>query len=244
MTISIGAIYYTPIASQPMIFLEKATLIKGCGLEGDRYAQRMGSFSFLRASIHQPGEQEPGRQLTLISRQGVEAAFQASGIEWNKSIGDLRRNVVVEGVTAEELLQWIGSIVQIGDSGVKLLVHRNCVPCMYNERKNQTPGLMDALWDAGGVSCEILEGGQISIGDVISIHSNTEGHLIDAGHRSKGFFTRPSKRTAGMVREELEEKKTIYQEFSVIDPKGVERIQASYESVGLSFWPKSYYNSS
>jgi MOSC domain-containing protein YiiM len=111
---------------------------------------------------------------------------------------------------------------------------------MYNERKNETPGLMEALWDAGGVSCEVLEGGTISIGDAISVHPNTEGYRIDPGHRSNGFFTRPSKRTAEMVREALEEKKTIYKDLIDLDPVGVNRAQASYESVGLSFWPKSH----
>lgn len=240
MGITIEAIYRTPAASGPMVALEKATLVKGVGLEGDRYAQRVGTYSVLKASIHQPGKPEPGRQLTLISSEGVKAAFEEKGIEWNKSIGDLRRNIVLKGISSQDLLDSIGTIVQLGDSGAKLLVHRNCVPCMYNERKNQTPGLMEALWDAGGVSCEVLEGGDIAVGDEVTVgHPNAEGLPVDAGHRPESFFIRPSKRSAAMVREALEESKTLHAELVASDPEGVDRAQASYESVGLSFWPKS-----
>lgn len=243
MTITIEAIYRTPIASGPMEALERATLVKGVGLEGDRYAQRAGTYSVLKSSIYTPGEQEPGRQLTLISAEGVEAAFQQRGIAWNKPIGDLRRNIVLKGITSQDLLDSIGTIIHLGDSGAKLIVHRNCVPCMYNERKNQTPGLMEALWDAGGVSCEVLEGGEVGVGDEVTVgHPNNEDIPVDVGHRAKGFFVRPSKRSAEMVREALQDSKDLHSKLLASDPEGVDRAQASYESVGLSFWPKSTTN--
>jgi hypothetical protein len=240
MTISIETIFRTPVASGPMDALERATLLKGVGLEGDRYAQRAGTYSVLKASIHKPGEPEPGRQLTLISAEGVKSAFEKKDIEWNKSIGDLRRNVVLTGISSHDLQGAIGTIIHLGDSGAKVLVHRNCVPCMYNERKNQTPGLMEALWDAGGVSCEILEGGDIAVGDEVTVrHPNSEGLPIDVGHRPESFFIRPSKRTAAMVRDALEGSKALHAELLASDPEGVDRAQASYGSVGLRFWPKS-----
>jgi MOSC domain-containing protein YiiM len=240
MTISIEAIFRTPAAACPMDTLQRATLLKGVGLEGDRYAQRVGTYSVLKASIHKPGEQEPGRQLTLISAEGVKAAFEQKSIAWTKSFGDLRRNIVLKGISSHDLLDSIGTIIHLGDSGTKLLVHRNCVPCMYNERKNQTPGLMEALWDAGGVSCEVLEGGDIAVGDEVTVgHPNGEGLPVDAGHRSEGFFIRPSKRTAAMVRDALEGSRALHGKLFASDPEGVDRAQASYDSVGLSFWPKS-----
>ena len=223
-----------------MVALERGRLLKGKGLEGDRYAQRRGTYSVLKSSIHNPGEQEPGRQLTVISAEGVKAAFEENGITWNKPFGDLRRNIVLNGISSSDLLASIGTIIHLGDSGAKLLVHRNCVPCMYNERKNQTLGLMEALWDAGGVSCEVLEGGDIAVGDEVTVgHPNSEGFPVDIGHRPSGFFTRPSKRTAAMVRDALQESKARHAQLLALDPEGVNRAQASYESVGLSFWPKS-----
>jgi len=239
MVASIEGIFYTPYASQPMVTLEQANLIQGVGLEGDRYSRKEGTYSVLKSSIYKPGEQEPGRQLTVISGDGAREALRNSGIEWTKSIGDLRRNLVLTGISSSELLGALGSIIEVGNSGVRLLLHRNCVPCMYNERRNGTPGLMEALWEAGGISCEVIEGGTIAVGDQISIKPNDEGLVVDEGLRDKGFFVRPSKRSAEMVRESLKGNKELHKVLSATDPEGASRAQASYESVGLSFWPKS-----
>lgn len=92
-----------------------------------------------------------------------------------------RRNVVIEGISSQELLDSVGYVVQIGsttsaaaatsgdsdDTGsgvVRVLIHRPCVPCRYMERKNSKVlrggnGLMEHVWFDSGVSCEVLEGG-------------------------------------------------------------------------------------
>jgi len=54
--------------------LETAGLMENQGLEGDRYASFQGTYSTPRLSAAQPGEREPGRQLTLISGDSVQAA--------------------------------------------------------------------------------------------------------------------------------------------------------------------------
>jgi MOSC domain-containing protein YiiM len=246
MTIIVEGIYCSSVASGPMTSLQTGTLLKGVGLKGDRYAQRKGSYSVFRASQQAPGEQEPGRQLTLVSADGIEEAFRRTstdGLVINNSLsstGDLRRNIGLRGISAENLLNAVGSIIQLGDKGgARVLVHRNCVPCMYNQKKNCIPGMMEALWDAGGVSCEVIDGGDISVGDVASIHANQEGYLVDPGKQSLGFFVRPSERSAEMVRDALESKKRLYNELVEVDNEGVQRAQQSCESVGLSFWPKS-----
>jgi MOSC domain-containing protein YiiM len=238
-SIVIEGIFLSPSASQPMVSVDHGNLIQGVGLEGDRYAQKIGTYSVFKSSIHTPGEQEPGRQLTLISGDGAKEALRSCGIDWNKSMGDLRRNLVLTGISSRELLEAIGSIVEVGDSGIRLFVHRNCVPCMYNERRNSTPGLMEALWEAGGVSCEVIEGGTVSIGDTVSIKPNDGSFLVDGGFRDEGFYVRPSKRSAAMVREALKTSKELHKKFSASDPEGAARAQSSYESVGLSFWPRT-----
>ncbi len=50
---------------------------------------------------------------------------------------------------------------------MRLHVHRINQPCRYLEKKLNQPGLYDAWWDKGGINCEILEGGTISVGDAI-----------------------------------------------------------------------------
>jgi MOSC domain-containing protein YiiM len=235
MPITIEGIFLTPVASGAMVAQPTAQLLKGIGMEGDRYAQRAGTYSVLTP--------EPGRQLTLISAEGVRQAIEEKEVqEWdeNKSLGDLRRNVVLQGISARELLDSIGMVLELGTGGAKVFVHRNCVPCMYNERKNQIKGMMEALWDAGGVSCEIIESGRISIGDSVVINaSKDQGIAVDDGGKPSWFYVRPSQRSAEMVKEALAGNKKAYQQLKESDPEGVRRAQASYESVGLSFWPKS-----
>ena len=286
---TIESIFSSPVASGPMVSLPSALLIQGVGLEGDRYSTQTGTYSCFKASIYNNNEEEeeegsppkpePGRQLTLISGDGVRQVLQELSDQkknkqdqtddiskseeeedWTKSwktksIGDFRRNIVLAGISASELLSTVGSVLEFSHSSSssshdqqqqrpRLLVHRNCVPCKYNERKNKIPGLMEALWDAGGVSCEILVGGTIHVGDqliVVTEDKNEDGgqYRIDPGKQSSGFFVRPSKRTAAMVKDGLEGSKKAYAKLIKSDPDGVERTERSYNSVGLTFWPKS-----
>ena len=52
----------------------------------------------------EPGEREPGRQLTMVSADGVEAALKAKGVKVPEQIGDFRRNIVLRGMSSEALL--------------------------------------------------------------------------------------------------------------------------------------------
>jgi len=98
------------------------------------------------------------------------------------AVGDLRRNVVVSGMTAAELHDAVGCTLKLGPRCV-VLVHRLCVPCMYNERLNDAPGLMEASWEAGGVNCEILEGGELAVGDTVEVEPGSfrDGRADDGG---------------------------------------------------------------
>ncbi len=51
--------------------------------------------------------------------------------------------------------------------------------------------------DAGGVLCEVIDGCDVSVGDVASIHANQEGFLVDPGKQGQGFFVRPAGRFSG-----------------------------------------------
>ena len=97
---SIEGIFLSPTASEPMQSVQTGTLLAGKGLDGDRYCKHKGSYSVIRLSKHNPGEREPGRQLT----HSVEDAFDRNNIQRPDSLGDLRRNIVIRGLTSEELL--------------------------------------------------------------------------------------------------------------------------------------------
>jgi hypothetical protein len=126
--VKIEGIFTCSVGSEDMISKDMATLIVGVGLEGDRYANNVGTYSVL---------QEPGRQLTLISADGVEAALKERQLNNNHldSIGKLRRNIVLRGISASNLLQAIGSVVEFGGGSgsnpslsPQVFIHRNCVP--------------------------------------------------------------------------------------------------------------------
>jgi hypothetical protein len=216
--------------------VETGTLVVGKGLEFDRYCTLSGTYSHIRASKLLPGQREPGRQLTLVSADSVEAALKRNGLPAPASLGDLRRNIVVRGLSCEILLAAIGRVVKLGPT-CRVLVHRHCVPCMYNERKNCIPGMMEAIWNEAGVSCEVLTGGPIGVGDVVEIIEE-ETAPVDDGNQPPGYYVAPSRRTAEMVRDAIKGKREEKEKLLKIDPEGVERVEASYGTVGLKFWPR------
>ena len=233
----IEGIYWCDAASNEMSSSSTGQLIKGVGLQGDRYARRIGTYSALP---------EPGRQLTIISADGVEEALQKQkGGMALPDIKTLRRNLSIRGISAQDLLNSIGSVLQLGscdedggDGGAKVYVHRNTVPCMYNEKRNKLPGMMNALWDTGGVSCEVIESGTISVGDKVTIlPPDISGcrRSPSNGGKPKAFFVKPKDRTGDMVRSLVEDKKNTKEKLINTDKEGLLRLQRSYESVGLQY---------
>jgi MOSC domain-containing protein YiiM len=233
---SIEGIFLSPRASLPMQSVNTGTLMVGKGLEFDRYCTLAGTYSHIRASKIHPGQREPGRQLTIMSADSVESALKQHGLPVPTSLGDLRRNIVVRGLSSESLLAAVGKVVQLGPT-CRVLVHRQSVPCMYNERKNCIPGMMEAIWNEAGVSCEILTGGPIGVGDIVEIIED-ETVQIDDGNQPPGYFVPPSRRTAEMVRDAIKTKREEKKKLLETDPEGVERVEASYGTVGLTFWPR------
>lgn len=110
---------------------------------------------------------------------------------------------------------------------------------MYNERKNQIPGLMECLWETGGVSCEIIRGGTIRVGDtmkILSTYTTDDNNRIPTdGGKPDGFYIRPKLRTAAIVKAMLEGKNRTKERLMETDKEGLLRLQRGYESVGLKY---------
>jgi MOSC domain-containing protein YiiM len=121
-------------------------------LEGDRYFLGRGSLS------RWPG---PGRQVTLIEQEVLEAIQHELGIDLGD--GRSRRNIVTAGLSLSTLQ---GHKFRIGTAvfrGVLL-----CQPCAYLERKTHA-GVFDALKGRGGLRAEVLETGFIRVGDTVTV---------------------------------------------------------------------------
>jgi MOSC domain-containing protein YiiM len=225
MASTIESIWTTPHSAEPMLRHEKVSLVAGKGIVGDRYYKGCGTYTLF---------DEPGRQLTIISADAVETALERKGQSIDR-IGNLRRQVVVRGISEAELNEAVGCTVDLGECAV--FVHRRCVPCMYNERKNGLPGMMDTLWDSAGVSAEVVRGGELTVGDTLRVVPGSRDESRIRHGKSEDFFTRPSKRSAAVVRAQRDGLAAAKPKMEAKDPVGVRRIAEAYASVGIGFWP-------
>jgi hypothetical protein len=121
----------------------------GRGLDGDRYAAGLGTFSHPKRR---------GQDLTLIEAESLEA-LAAQGVEL--SMADARRNVVSRGVRLNEL---VGHRFAIGD--VVCYGARLAEPCAHLQRLT-TQGVLRGLVHRGGIRADVLAGGEVHVGDTI-----------------------------------------------------------------------------
>ena len=106
---------------------------------------------------------KPGkRQVTLLSAEAWQEACNELGqdVAWTTR----RSNLLVEDL---DLPQAAGQLIAIGD--VRLKTTMEVDPCFRMDE--QVDGLKKALqpdW-RGGVGCEVVQGGTVSIGDVVEL---------------------------------------------------------------------------
>ena len=131
--------------------LAEARLIAGIGIEGDRYATGKGFYS---------KTPRPDRQVTLIEIEALDALLRDHEIEL-KPI-ETRRNLTTRGVPLNHL---VGKRFLVGS--ILLYGARLNVPCKYLEQLTGK-AVYAPLINRSGLNCEIVEGGVIRAGDLIS----------------------------------------------------------------------------
>lgn len=143
---SVEAIYLVPQPGARPEPVEQVLAVAGDGLVGD----------------HHRGDNrhDPKRQLTLIAAEALAAAA-AAGTDLRD--GSHRRNVVVRGVPLNDLVGAVFTVGAVRVRGVKL-----CEPCAHMERLSGQPGAVRALVHRGGLNAEILDGGELRIGDPVA----------------------------------------------------------------------------
>jgi MOSC domain-containing protein len=148
-------IHIAPAKSVGMEERERARLITGRGIEGDRYFFGTGTYS----------PKPDVRDVTLFEIEVLEALarndppLQAGPI--NVEPGEHRRNLTVRGVPLGHL---VGKRFRIGD--VVLSGGRLNFPCKYLEKLLERPVYLP-LYNRSGLNCRIEQGGMIRRGDVI-----------------------------------------------------------------------------
>lgn len=150
----ISAIFIAESAGEPRRSLERAELVAGRGIVGDRYANGTGYWSDPRW---------PDQELTLVEGELEDALDLPPGA--------LRRNLVTRGVVLDDL---IGRQFTIGETLLEGV--RPCDPCMHIEALTR-PGLFAQLAGRGGLRARILRGGTIAAGDEIRVVNPHPGPL-------------------------------------------------------------------
>ena len=131
---------------------ESATLVAGKGIEGDRYFAGVGTFS--------PDVQDPAHQVTLIESEEIERFNQEHNLDFLAS--RFRRNLVTREAHLEDL---VGTEFRVGE--VVLRGIRLCEPCAYLSSQTDRR-LPRAMLHKAGLRAEIVEGGELRVGESIS----------------------------------------------------------------------------
>ncbi len=142
-------IHVTRAARAPMERRDLARLLPGIGVEGDRYATGLGTYSPFPDI----------REVTLIETETLEALRRDHGITLSPE--QHRRNLTTEGVPLNHL---VGRRFRVGP--VLLEGGRLNTPCRYLDMITML-SVCDHLVHRSGLNARILEGGDIRPGDPI-----------------------------------------------------------------------------
>ena len=153
--------YVTAKAADIPQSVERVRALAGRGLEGDRYAAGIGTFS------DRPGR----RDVTLIESEMLEAYQQQSGDKL--SAAEARRNLLTQGVRLNDL---VGREFKVG--AVRLRGLRLSEPCTHLMRLTH-PGTLRGLVHRGGLVAEVLCDGELAVGD--KIEETGEERVADGG---------------------------------------------------------------
>lgn len=128
-----------------IVVCDSLSLSEENGIEGDHY----------KGKNHK-------RQVTLIQAEHIVAAASFLGKESIDPIL-LRRNIVVSGIN---LLALKDAQFRIGEAILEFT--GLCHPCTRMEQ-NLGNGGYNALRGHGGITCKIVEGGEVKVGDEVSV---------------------------------------------------------------------------
>jgi MOSC domain-containing protein YiiM len=127
----------------PLIEVAQIECVAGSGIRGDRFYDYRDDYK---------------GQITFFSIEVFERLSAHFELQ-NKSVGALRRNVIVSGANLNDL---IGERFSI--QGVELLGTAHCKPC-YWMNQAVAPGAEEFLAGNGGLRAQILSDGMIAVGD-------------------------------------------------------------------------------
>ncbi len=129
---TVESIYIASVAQRTPEAVGPAAAMPGAGLEGDRYAPKLGTF-------YKP---KPDHELTLIEAEAIEALRRDCQVEM--AAGDARRNIVTRNVLLNHL---VGKEFAIGDVPIRGI--RLCEPCDHLHTVTGKPVIKGLLHRGG-----------------------------------------------------------------------------------------------
>ena len=139
-------------AEAPMQQVTTAQAIPGRGLDGDRYANHLGTFT-------PRSGRGSGYDLTLIEAEVLDELTLPDG--QRLGYAEARRNIVTRGIDLNAL---VGRRFKVGD--VECVGRRLCEPCAHLERLTHK-GVLRKLIHRAGLRADILTAGTITVGAAI-----------------------------------------------------------------------------
>ena len=130
--------------------VDRVRAVAGAGLVGNRY-------------FYADGNAPPGRAVTLIAAEGVEAFVEETGI--SVAPAETRRNVLTRGIDVNAL---VGKRFRIG--AVECVGVELCEPCAHLESMTK-PGVLKGLVHRAGLNADVLNDGDIAVGDAVIVEA-------------------------------------------------------------------------
>ena len=135
------------VSGDDMIEVETVNLIASKGIIEDRYFKE---------------NNEKDNQITLIEKENNDFYNQISNTDIPYI--NFRRNIITSGIKLNDL---INKEILIGDTKIK--AHRLCDPCKYLQDKLTQKSLVKNFINRGGLRCEVITSGKISVDDHIIV---------------------------------------------------------------------------
>ncbi|MBB2201534.1 MOSC domain-containing protein [Gluconacetobacter tumulisoli] len=151
MTGRVCGIYTAEVAAQEMMEGHECRLLANVGIEGDRYARRIGRWSDRPKTEH---------QISFIELEVLHQIYDETGVVLTPR--ETRRNIITCGVRLNDFL---GQTIRVGKNAL-VYVEKLNHPCKYLERLIDKQ-VMASLLGRSGLNCQVISGGIVRLGDRI-----------------------------------------------------------------------------
>jgi MOSC domain-containing protein YiiM len=148
----VESIHLNQRKAAPLVAVEAVEAVAGRGLVGDRRFEEVEKTA-----------KKPGRQVTLIEAEAIEALARDYGHALGA--GESRRNIVTRGVSLNHL---VGREFKVGAATLRGL--KLCEPCGHLAKPTALV-VRRGLVHRGGLNAEILAGGEIRVGDPVVVEA-------------------------------------------------------------------------